>query len=938
EADIKGFPENIKGETTSSRPVNKNEVVRMAHTLMEQKIQAKAERVGYKGHKPLCNNCKKHHNGNYEATCHDYGRLGHFAKYCRRRSTPVCYECREKGHTRNYCLKKNNPQGGQTRGRAYVIKEADKDQGPNVVMGTFLLNNRYATVLFDSGSDKSFVNTSFSHLIDINPVRLNTSYEVELADGRVSSTNIVLKGCTINLVGHLFKIDLMPIELGTFDVIIGMDWLVEQDAVIVCGKKVVHVPYKNKTLVVEGDRGASRLKVISCIKAKKFIERGSQLFVAHVTEKEPQEKQIEDVPVIRDFPKVFLDDLPGLPPPRQVEFQIDLAPGAAPVARAPYRELNKLTVKNRYPLPRIDNLFYQLQGSSIYLKIDLRTGYHQLRIRRKTFPSLPLGPDMDKEEHEEHLKTILELLKREQLEGVHVDPAKIVAIKNWATPTTPTEVRQFLGLAGYYQRFIEGFSLNSKPLTKLTQKNKKFEWETEAEEVFQTLKQKLCCAPILALPEGSDDFVRVVYTDHQSLQYILDHKELNMRKRRWIELLSDYDYEIHYHPGKANVVADALSRKEREPIRVKALVMTVRPSVHDQIRNAQFESMEKNNVKVENLGRLIKPIFEIHPDGIRYHDKRIWLPKFGGLRDLIMHESHKSKYSIHPGSDKMYQYLKQLYWWPNMKAEIATYRSLQEALGTRLDMSTAYHPETDGQSERTIQKLEDMLRACLIDFGGSWDRHLPLVELSYNNSYHASIKAAPFEALYGRKCRSPVGWSEVGYNQLTGPELIRETNEKIVQIKNRLFTARSRQKSYADVRRRPLEFNVGDKVMLKVSPWKGVIRFGKCRKLSPRFIGPFKILERIDESLSIPLDEVQLDDKLHFIEELVEIMDREVKRLKQSHIPIVKVRWNSHRGPEYTWECEDQMKSKYPYLFTTNLRTNQSNRALGRCSPKVGRM
>nr|GEX37706.1 putative reverse transcriptase domain-containing protein [Tanacetum cinerariifolium] len=842
-------------------------------------------------------------------TCRNCGKLGHYARYCWKKvvatgantqSTLVCYGCGERGHTRNYCPNKNNPQGEVARGRAYVIKEADKDQGPNVVMGTFLLNNRYATVLFDLGSDKSFVNTSFSHLIDIDPVRLDTSYEVELADGRVASTNIILKGCTINLVGHLSKIDLMPIELGTFDVIIGMDWLVEEDAFIVCGKKVAHVPYKNKTLVVEGDRGASRLKV-------------------------------------------FLDDLPGLPPPRQVEFQIDLAP----VAHAPYR----LTTGS-----------HQLRIKEEDIPITAfrtRYGHYEFRVMPFDLTNAPAvfmdlmnrvcKPYLDKfvivfiydiliysksnEEHEEHLKTILELLRREQLdtkfskcnfwhesiqylghvinsEGVHVDPVKIATIKNWATPTTPTE------------------------------KNKKFEWETEAEEAFQTLKQKLCCAPILALPEGSEDFVR-----------------------RWIELLSDYDCEIRYHPGKANVVPDALCRKEREPIRVRALVMTVHLSLHEQIRNTQYESLEKKNVEAENFSRLIKPIFEIHPDGTRYHDKRIWLLKFGGLRDLIMHESHKSKYSIHPGSDKMYQDLKQRYWWPNMKADIANHkweritmdfivglsrtpsgydsiwvivdrltksahflpmkttdsmekltqfylkeivcrhgvpisiisdkdskftsrfwRSL-EALGTRLDMSTAYHLETDGQSKRTTQTLEDMLRACVINFGGSWCRHLPLVEFSYNNSYHASIKAAPFETLYGRKCRSPVCWSEVGDSQLSGPKLIRETHEKIVQIKNRLLTARSRQKSYADVRRRPLEFNVGDKVMLK-----------KCLS---------------DESLIIPLDEVKLDDKLHFIEEPAEIIDHEVKRLRQSRVPIVKVRWNSRQGQEYTWEREDQIKCNY---------------------------
>nr|GFA81952.1 putative reverse transcriptase domain-containing protein [Tanacetum cinerariifolium] len=351
-----------------------------------------------------------------------------------------------------------------------------------------------------------------------------------------------------------------------------------------------------------------------------------------------------------------------------------------------------------------------------------------------------------------------------------------------------------------------------------------------------------------------------------------------MRQRRWIKLLSDYDCKIRYHPGKANVIADSLSRKEREkPLRVRSLVLTDHKDLMQQILEAQVESLKEGNVQKEDLGRMQKQIFEIRSNGIRYHDKRIWLPLHGGLRDLIMHEQfvHIKVFGLSP-----------------------------KGPGIQLDLSTAYHPETVGQSERTIQTLEDMLRACVIDFGSSWDKHLPLVNFSYNNSYHASIKAAPFEALYGRKCRSPICWNEVGESQLTGPEVVQETTEKIVQIKSRMLTARSRQKSYTDLKRRLTEFEVGDKVMLKVSPWTAY-----KLELPDKLCGihdTFHVsnLKRcfVNDDVVIPLDEVQLDDKLHFVEEPVEIMDREVKQLKQSRIPILKVHWNSRRGPEFTWE------------------------------------
>ncbi|GJR45841.1 reverse transcriptase domain-containing protein [Tanacetum coccineum] len=738
----------------------------------------------------------------------------------------------------------------------------------------------------------------------------------------------------------------MPIKLGSFDIVIGMDWLSKYHARIICDEKVIHIPIDGETLIIRGDRSKTRLNLISCIKTKRYISRGCQVFIAQIMKKKPDEKRLEDISVVREFPKVFPEDLPGLLRSVQVEFQIDLIPGAAPVARAPYRlapsemqelsnqlqeladqdylELNKLTVKNRYPLPRIDDLFdptstgssrqdtaYEFQvmpfgltnAPAVFMDLMNRMCKAYLDKFVIVFIDDILIYSRNEEEHANHLRMIIELLKKEKLyakfskcdfwirivqflghlidsQGLHVDPAKIKAVKNWAYPTTPTE------------------------------KNKKYIWGKDQESAFQLLKQKLCEAPILALPEGNDDFVVyydashqglravlmqrekviayasrqlkpneenytthdlklgavvfalkiwrhylygtkcTVFTDHKSLPHILHQKELNMRQRRWLELLADYDCEIRYHPGKVNVIADALSQKERiKPLRVRSLVMTIHPNLPSQILKAQTEALKEENIKAENLRGMDKA-FEIRPDGTRCIKNRSWLPLFGNLRDLIMHESHKSKYSIHPGSDKMYQDLKKLYWWPNMKAIIAEYvgkcltcsrvkaecqkpsgllvqpkipiwkweritidfitklpktsnrhdtirvivdrltksrtlhpylrdiyhftsrfwQSLQSALGTQLDMSRAYHPETNGQSERTIQTLEDMLRA------------------------------SPFEALYGRKCRSPVCWAEVGDIQLTGLEIIHETTKKIVQIRQRLRAARDRQRSYANIR------------------------------------------------------------------------------------------------------------------------------------------
>ncbi|GJR18500.1 putative reverse transcriptase domain-containing protein [Tanacetum coccineum] len=687
DAYIQGLTDNIKGEVTSSKPANLSEAVRMAHKLMEQKLQARNERIlernkrkweNYQGGNSSGKGNRKDNSHQYFAVtqCKGKARANGYRFFLLRetsfvvnvvftRHVSTVYNLMSQVWKRNRCPKKvKQEEVGEVRARAYAIKDAEP------------------------------------------------------------------KGTNVVTVNHIFEIDLMLIELGTFDVIIGMDWLVKNDAVIVCGKKCVHIPYENKTLVVEGDKGGFRLKVISCIKARKYVEKGCHLFLAHVTKKKSKEKRLEDVPVI--------------------------LPGAAPIARAPYRlassKMKELSVQLQELLEKgfispssspwvapvlfvkkkdgsfrmcidyreFDDLFDQLQGSSMYSKIDLRSGYHQLRIKEE------------------------DIL-----------------------------ITAFRTRYGYFEFQVMPFGLTNAPA------------------VFMDLMNRVC-KPYL------DKFIIVFIDD------ILIYSK------------NDEEHEKH--------------------------LMIILELLKEEKLYAKF----------------IKCDF--------------WL-------DLVQFQGHViDRSGVHVDLAKV----------EAIKSWAAPTTPTEKALGTNLDMSTAYHPQTDGQ----ILRLHHM-KLCMEE----------------------SV---------------PVCWSDVGDSQLTGPELIRDTTKKIVQIKNHLLAARSRQKSYADKRFNPLEFEVGDMVLLKVSPWNGVLRFEKRRKLSPRYIGPFKVLARIgpvaytfefpeelkgihntfhvlnlkkclaEGEVVVPLEEIQLDDKLLMIKEHGRISQFLGNlRIRLREVPILSLQSKKRKRKEW---------------------------------------
>ena len=948
-----------------------------------------------------------------------------------------------------------------TQGRVFAVTTAAPPPPPpppvttthipeaSIVRGTFLLFNSLARVLFDSGASHSFIAASFVLALGLEIEELNPPLFVDTPIGGRMPLDRICRGCELVILDRHFVFDFIVLGMSGFDLILGMDWLSTFRATIDCFKRRVRIcTLEGGCLEFFGERQESFEPYLHELRDKGSIA----YLLASLTLDEDLSTRGELPRVVCDFPDIFPEELPGLPPEREVEFTIDLLPGTAPISMPPYRfaptelrelktqlqelqdlgvirtsilpweaptlfaqkkdgslrlcidyrKLNRVTVKNKYPMPRIDDLFHQLRGVTCFSKIDLRSCYHQLRVRQEDIPKttfypryghyefvvMPFGLTnapatfMDlmnrifrayldrfvvvfvddilvyspsEEEHQSHLSIVLELLREHQLyaklskcefwlsevkflghvvskDGVSVDPSKIESVLNWERPKSVFEIRSFLGLAGYYRRFVQDFSRLAAPMTRLTRKGTRFVWDDKCELAFKELKTHLTRAPILIVPERGIGYSvycdasqeglgcvlmqngRVVaygsrqlkthernypthdlelaavvfalkswrhylygerfevFSDHKSLKYLFSQKELNLRQRRWMEHLEDYDFDLQYNPRKADVVADALSKKPASlvslaidkwrTVEVTLCNLTVHSTLLTQVVDAQQDDEETGVLRTKFLSGEASEGWRIHADqSIRFQGK-LFVPI--ACREEILREFHHSPLAVHPGGTKMYHDLRRQFWWPGMKKDVAIFVSkcltcqqvkaehqrpagelqplpvaewkwehvtmdfvtglpnsprghdaiwvvvdrltktahflpiqvtdsievlsrlyireivqlhgvpisiafdrdprfttyfwqgLQFALGTSLLLSTAYHPQTDGQSERTIQILEDMLRACVLDFRGSWEDHLPLVEFAYNNSYQSSIEMAPYEALYGRPCRSLV--------------------------------------------------------------------------------------------------------------------------------------------------------------------------------------
>ncbi|KAJ9565069.1 hypothetical protein OSB04_001035 [Centaurea solstitialis] len=867
---------------------------------------------------------------------------------------------------------------GRVKARAFQMMEKEAEEIPDVVTGTHLINNQPACILFDCGATRSYMSYPFAQKLNVDCNELKPSFEAELADGRLVKINKICRGCTIEIYGHQMAIDLIPMTLGEFEVIVGIDWLRNHGAKIDCEQKKVKIrtPEGKRIIVIRDNQ--KRLALLSSVRTHRCIRKGCPTFLAYViSERKSDMIEAKDVPIVHDYLDVFPEDLPGLPPDRQVQFGIDLVPGTVPIAKTPYRlapsEMQELKSQLQELLDKgfirestspwgAPILFVKKKDGSKVVKIEIlprivfviarsdrkigigidrqggrsydptcdlkippailpaidptcdpaRSGYHQLNVKTEDVPKtafrtryeryeflvMPFGlinapaafmdlmnrvckPYLDKfvivfiddiliyskneSEHRKHLHAILSLLRQEKLyakfskcefwlkevqflghvvseQGIQVDPVKVSAVMNWQAPRSVFEIRSFLGLAGYYRRFIQDFSKIASSITALTRKGKKFEWGEEQERAFHILKEKLSSAPILSLPEGTQGFI--VYSDASRsglgcvlMQYdkviAYASRKLKENEKKYpvhdLELAADYDCEIRYHPGKANVVVDALSRKEREkPIRVKALRIDVIPEIFVRIREAQTSALTEEHIKKERMLGQAKSL-ETDTKGCKRFNGRLWIPLMSGQREVLLSDAHKSKYSIHPGMDKMYRDLKLLYWWPGMKKDV---RRFIEKCMTCLQVKVEHQKPFGELQPLEIPKWK-------------WD-HITM----------------DFVMKLPRTKKGPF-----------------KITQKVGEVAYRLELPTELQKIHST-------FHVSN--------------LRKCLA---------------DEEMKVPLEEIRVNERLTYVEQPERIIDRAIRRLRNKEVPLVKVQWKYHKGRNATWENDQEMRTKFPYLF-----------------------
>ncbi len=1184
-----------------------------------------------------------------------------------------CFKCQKWGHKKAECPEKNvkepvkrnfrpNLPNQQTEFRnfrqnqktnppkivkvnyVYVNDEVDEQAQIYAALDPSGQNRQYSiletpgeyegkplTFLIDSGSSHSFISPHTAKRLQVEPQPTGKKLRASLANGSSIVTEERVVDLSFQLEGNPTSQKFRILKMGKFQGILGMDWLSKNQAGINCSQGVVSfISSEGKKVEIRGRSGKNPLRVVKSSKLVKGFKKGLPIYILKLNKPEKKTESDGAEPEwLSEYQDIFPDELTSLPPERELVHEIELIPGAQPIARSPYkmspseslelknqinqlleqgfikpsvspwgapvlfqkkkdgtfrlcidfRGLNQCTIKNKYPLPRIDELLDRLGKAKVFSKIDLRSGYYQVRIRDEDIPKtafntrfghyeftvMPFGltnapatfnrlmTDLFRKElddfvlvffddiliysendkdHEGHLRHVLEILREAQLyakkskctffvdrvaylgfivskDGISPDPAKVEAVANWPIPRSVSEVRGFLGLAGWCRIFVPKYALITSPLTELTKKEEAFTWSDARDYAFNQVKELLASDPVLKLPDFDKTFEVIVdacgqgiggilqqdhhpiayesrqlrvheknypthdlellavihalkkwrhyllsqtfelVTDHKSLKWIFTQSDLNMRQRRWVEFLQEFSFEIKFRPGKDNQAADALSRRV-VALAISLVNSTFPDEVQQVIKEDEFfgpliQEIEKQS----NLKHLEDYTLK---EGLLFFKKRLCVPE--SLRIQILQEAHESPLAAHPGYQKMFSSLKQNFFWPRMKKDSLEFtkkclicqkvkaerikipgklqpldipqmkwecismdfitglpkiagnfdsifvvvdkltkvahliptratasaidiaqlfireivrlhgvpariisdrdvkftskfwRAMFQSLGTLLNLSTAYHPETDGQTERVNQVIEDMLRSYCSQQPRLWLKFLPLVEFAYNSSHHQSLGMSPFKALYGQDCLVPYRFADPNLPVPAAKQTLEEMDGQLQAIRQSLKRASDRQKSYADLKRTTRNFQPGEKVFLRVKPKRSSLKLGKYRKLAYRYCGPYDVIRRIGEQsyeLALPshlhvhnvfhvsLLKQYITDPSHILDHddtiLVnqeefqmkpeQILEMKEKKLRHRTIREVLVQWKGYPIEDASWESWDRLIEQFPHLKDT---------------------